>query len=115
MKLILLSSLFLTGCVFSAVPAPVPSPSAPTPAGNVEVLQGGGEHPAGAVYQETESLPVQYTVIAEHLNIRAAASWLSQPVGWLDAGDVVAVREINDGWGFIGSGWVSMRYLVLDE
>jgi hypothetical protein len=38
---------------------------------------------------------------------------LSQPIGWLDAGDIVSVREVRENWGFIGQGWVSMRYLVL--
>jgi|GEM_PF-5546607 len=116
-KYSILVALVLSACTFApGVPVASPSPSAPNMSGVGNTWQPDDEHPAGAVYQQAESLPVRYVVVADGLNVRARPSAESDVVGWLEAGDTVAVREFSGTWGFVGSGWVAMRYLsLLDE
>lgn len=103
--------------VLAACSPPIPSPvsSSAAPSLSVPSPVDGGEEPAGAVYEPVKLLAVRYVVVVDGLNVRAHPSATADVVGWLQAGDRVAVREYNGKWGFIGSGWVAMRYLALDE
>jgi uncharacterized protein YgiM (DUF1202 family) len=107
----------LSACTFSSVPVPtaekvgVDRSSKPAESGGAAP----GEDPAGAVFVPGQETAKTYRVIAEHLNVRTSPGWNWSVCGWLNEGDVVQVQREQGGWGFIGSGWVSLRYLELVE
>lgn len=55
----------------------------------------------------------KYTVTVNGLNVRSGPSSSVYPVlSVISKGTIVTVSEISNGWGNIGTGWVSMTYLV---
>ena len=53
----------------------------------------------------------EYKIIATRLNIRREPNQNGLIVGVLSQHDIVEVTNIQNGWGMIDRGWVSMRYL----
>lgn len=44
------------------------------------------------------------------LNVRKSASMTSNVIKVLPAGSTAIVSEVKDGWGFIGIGWILLKY-----
>lgn len=69
--------------------------------------------------EPTEPAALYGTITAKELNIRSAPGTASEVVGRLKAGDRVKILETQDWngamWAQIKSGWISMKYVVLDS
>ncbi len=52
--------------------------------------------------------------VTRNLNIREGAGTEYEIVGGLEAGEEVTILDIQDGWGRIDGGWISLNYVDLD-
>ena len=55
------------------------------------------------------------TITASELNIREKNSADSKSVGKYKKGDKVEILETKDGWGRTNKGWISLKYVKMDE
>ena len=55
------------------------------------------------------------TITASELNIRKSNSTDAKSVGKYKKGDKVTILETKDGWGRTDKGWISLKYVKLDE
>ena len=71
-------------------------------------------------YVELEETTVNYktgkgTITADSLNIRKEAKDDAKVVGTYKKGDKVEITEIKGKWGKTDKGWISMKYVKMDE
>lgn len=54
----------------------------------------------------------KYKVTASALNVRTGSGTNYSKCGLLYRGECVEVTKVKNGWGYIGNGWVSMKYIT---
>ena len=63
-----------------------------------------------AVKAKAKSTGTVYKVTAGALNVRKGAGMQYSKVDLLKRGEKVTVTKTKGGWGYIGSGWISLKY-----
>jgi hypothetical protein len=112
MRLVVFLALMLSGCTFAVIP---PAPGRAVGAG-AEPEAGEVFVPAPTARAVVDLAPAAVIdvrcVDAILLNVREGAGVEHRAVGYLEAGDLVRVFEVRDGWARLASGWVRESYLV---